>query len=401
MKLPFKSPFHTKVTHDTTVVPATSEPSISENAIAENLASKNLIPANSATEPAGVLALPPTKSTAKFSIRAVSGRAGGAIANLIIKNLFFMLILVSAGIHVAFLLLAPNPLKKTEKPRETEVTSTIPVVTLPPKTPKLNSSKTDLKLPFNPFALPTPNPVNAINTPSTSYTPPISFTPSPPDSFQYPLSSPLSVAPLTPDPSNALPVETKLVPTNPIDTKKSGAFVPEDHDYNDVNDQLIDNSKKPVTPQRNSNLKPGVAGNTVVNPSTSAQTNTSKNDKEGILGDLTVVNVLNKIGGTKIIFTEIAPNSANISAAAVEKGVEWIVPKASDVSGKQGTVEVALLVAPNGKVEERFFKSSGVAELDKIARETVTGYYDKFQPLKEEEHKGKYRYVRIKYKFPM
>ncbi|CAN1212753.1 hypothetical protein TUMEXPCC7403_21280 [Tumidithrix helvetica PCC 7403] len=376
MKLPFKFPsFKTSKG-----VTPTSESPVSEHSIH----------GNPSTEHSGTATL----KVSRFSVLEVGGRAGGAIASLISKNLFWFLILVSAGIHTAFLLLAPNPIKKEEKPRETEVISTIPVVKLPVKTPLSTSSKPDLKFPFN-FNPPT----SRTSTPSPFTIDPFANlnTPSQ-DPFSYPFSSPLSVTPLNPE--DALPVETR---TEPRETRKPVTRV-----VPDENNTPIDNTQKPVKPpQKANNLKPEFKGNDVlgggtpVNPATTNTGQTTTGSKnEGVLGDLTVFTVIQKIGGSNIMFTEIAPSSANISAVKVEKGVMWIPPKTTDVNGKQGTVEVALLVAPNGKVEESFFKSSGVAELDKIARETVNGYYDKFQPIKEEQHKGKYRYVTIKYSFP-
>ncbi|MEE3715211.1 hypothetical protein V2H45_00470 [Tumidithrix elongata RA019] len=357
-------------------------------------ASEDLTSGNSPTEPSSTTVLKVSKfpkfpQFSKFSVRETSGKVGSSLADLISKNLFWFLILVSAGIHTAFLLLAPNPIKKVEKPKETEVISTIPVVNLPAKTPLSTSSKPDPKFPFG-F-----NPLTSRPSTSSPFTtnPLINFNTSS-DPFPFPLST----VPLTPD--DALPVETR---TEPRETRRPLTTVP------DENDPPIDNTKKPVKPTpKENNLKPEFKGNDVLgagtpvtpstNPANTGQTTTFKNER--VLTDLTIVTVISKIGGSNIMFTEIAPSSANISAAKVEKGVMWIPPKTAEVNGKQGTAEVALLVAPNGKVEDIFFKPSKVAEIDKVVRETVSGYYDKFQPIKEEEHKGKYRYVTIKFSFP-
>jgi outer membrane biosynthesis protein TonB len=55
------------------------------------------------------------------------------------------------------------------------------------------------------------------------------------------------------------------------------------------------------------------------------------------------------------------------------------------------------LVDPSGEVQTRFLKSSGIKELDDIARETVKDY--KFKPI-EDPQSGKYRLVTAKYDFP-
>jgi hypothetical protein len=412
MKLPFKSPFKPKAPQDAPAPEAADENIASENLNPENLNPETLnleklmsesltpenaiVPASSAIEPSGALALQSAKPVSKFSVVKASGQVGSAIGNLITKNLFFTLIVVSAGAHTAFLLLAPNPLKKLEKPHEIDVVSTIPVVKLPAKTSAPTVSKSDFKLPFNPFAakpsIPTPSPFSS--DPSTilstvPYQDPFPFTLSTP-----PLSSP-DVLPPTPRNEVKVPQRT------------FSAVPPED------NSDVIDNTKPVKPPQSVSNLKPGLGGkDNVVDPDGqvkptkpgTGQNNldgSGSNVKEGVLSDTTLYGVVDKYRAN-LIFTEIAPDSTNIPIAKVEKGVKWIAPKAFDLNGKKGSVEVALIVAPSGKVELALFpaKGSGVPEFDKIVRETVTGYYDKFQPMQEEQHKGKYRYVTIKYTFP-
>jgi outer membrane biosynthesis protein TonB len=77
--------------------------------------------------------------------------------------------------------------------------------------------------------------------------------------------------------------------------------------------------------------------------------------------------------------------------------IDWIPIDNQTLSGLSGSVAFVLVVSPNGNVEqEPVVVESTNSKLEQIARQTIRGYYNKFQPLDG----GKYRLVRIQYKAP-
>jgi TonB family protein len=193
---------------------------------------------------------------------------------------------------------------------------------------------------------------------------------------------------------------------------------------------VIDNSQPPnVTPDKKpSNLKPEFQANNMkddaVSPDndpqnaaakdsanedkgktstrTAGEIGTESNEKE--ISNISALyttdkQILDLLSQNLIKNTQIAPVDALIPDPDInrEKGVQWIPPKVSSITGKKGSVTLMWLVDPQGNVETRFVKSSGVKELDDIARETAKEY--KFQPLEGAES-GKYRLVTAKYDFP-
>ena len=350
-------------------------------------------------------------------IRQFANKAGG----LIMKYPFWVLVLSSLGIHTAFALVAPNPLKKAE-PREV-VVSTLPVVKLPPKSLTTTNSKANKSLIDNLFVKSAPkndSPLN--NTFSDISSSPLTtldleklgnFDDLPPvaDPFSVPplpddIDKPQFVKPQTPPvstPSKTPPTQQRFTQSGQIDntsppTKQTDNIKPEFQ-----NGGL----KKDVTAPPASTKKSGSSkdADTTKKLQGAVAANSSNSDrKEKEIGNISALyttdkQIIDLLSKNLIRNTQIAPADALISNPDLnrEKGVTWIPPKVANTSGKSGSVTFMWLVDPSGEVQTRFLKSSGIKELDDIARETVKDY--KFKPI-EDPQSGKYRLVTAKYDFP-
>ncbi len=330
---------------------------------------------------------------------------------LFMQHPFWLLLAGSVGIHTAFALVAPNPIKKEEL-REV-VVSTLPVVKLPPK-PLPNNSKSN-KSPLDNFFVK--------NTPKSG---------SPQSTFSDTLSSPLttldlnsidsledlppvtdsySVPPLASDPDKADFVKTQTPVSAPPKEQQPQRFTKSGQIDNTAPVKPPDNLKPEF---KNGNLKKdGIAPNKTNGNNKSpdkiatTQTGVDGDRREKSIGNASTAFIanprildLNKKNLLKI--TEIAPPDtllSDLDNSKREKGVEWIPPKRANTSGKSGTVTFMWLVNPNGKIEEDtvILVLSGIPELDDIAREAAKGY--KFKPI-EDPASGVYRFVTAKYKFP-
>ena len=345
---------------------------------------------------------------AKNSMRQFANKAG----SLIMQHPFWVLVVGSVGIHTAFALVAPNPIKKTE-PHEV-VVSTLPVVKLPPKPLTTNSkpnifgdlfSKATPKtgLPQNTFPdTSSSSPLTILDTESFS-----NFDGLPPvTDFSF------SATPL-PDENNDAPQFVKSQTPAPKPTK-------EQPPQRFTQSGQIDNTA-PVKPT--DNLKPEFKNGNLKRDGIAPNNNNGNNkapdkvatNQQGVNGDRREKSIGNAtsayIANPRILdlstrkllkTTEIAPSDALLSDldnSRREKGVEWIPPKRANTSGKSGTVTFMWLVDPSGKIEEDtvILVLSGIPELDDIAREAAKGY--KFKPI-EDPASGVYRLVTAKYKFP-
>ena len=377
------------------------------------------------TEPKSDLTVSQTEQPMLNSKNAVANNPMRQFANkagsLIMKYPFWVLVVSSLGIHTAFALVTPNPLKKPE-PREV-VVSTLPVVKLPPKTLTTNS-KTNKSLIDNLFVKSAPKTNSPLNSfPDTSSSSPLTTLDL--DSFSNfddlpPIADPFSVPPLPDDidkpqfvkPKSPVPTPPKTPPTQPRFTQSG----------------QIDNTSPPV--KQTDNIKPefqngGLKKDITSPPATTKDTgnskvtdtdstkklqgavaaNSSNSDRqEKEIGNISALyttdkQIIDLLSKNLIRNTQIAPADALISNPDLnrEKGVTWIPPKVANTSGKSGSVTFMWLVDPSGEVQTRFLKSSGIKELDDIARETVKDY--KFKPI-EDPQSGKYRLVTAKYDFP-
>lgn len=364
----------------------------------------------------------------KQSIRQFSKKAG----KLIIKYPFWILVIGSLGIHAAFMVLIPNPLKKVEEPREVIV----PTLNLPPKqiastnapTGKNNKSFLD-----NLFIKPTTksNLKSDLLTTTSPSSSDFSFS-SRPDNFSVSdNTSPIDNSLFLNNPQNFSSSEfnnsPSVAPKNQTTTtpKSTNADKPitDKPDSDKPNSDKIDNTTANKNP--NSNLKPELQGNNLKteissnsdnkNSDTSKTTKNTSNAKttsnvsksivldkdEKASNDLTIAlftdpDVLAK---GQVARTLIPPVGITINEDKREKGVDWIPPKVAKVAGKSGTVTYAWLVAPDGTVTKKFveLKKTVAPELVEIVRETVKGY--KFKPLANPQS-GKYRLISTQYIFP-
>jgi hypothetical protein len=299
--------------------------------------------------------------------------------SVVFKDTFWLFVLGSAGLHAALWFGLPNPIKQTSSPQKIEVMSTIPVVTLPTrsttiaKATRSQSSESDaatlksFKIPKSPDRLP-----QKIVKDSTKNSTVADKSKSASSQDKKPVK-------------NAAPVISSAV--SKVD--KPERLNPKGNDIN--NSDSPDTQKKldPATPNQDA-----IANNGDGDDKTPGNDKTLVNDK--VLNDRTVADIFNKYRNN-IALRKIAPPSATVSASQVEPDVSWISPQVDGAISAKGTVSIALLVTPEGKVEKQLMKPSGIDELDKIASQTVEGYYDKFKPAKD----GKYRYVVIEFKFPI
>jgi TonB family protein len=347
-------------------------------------------------------------------MRQFANKAGG----LIMKYPFWVLVVSSLGIHTAFALVAPNPLKKPE-PREV-VVSTLPVVKLPPKTLTTNS-KTNKSLIDNLFVKSAPKTNSSLNPfPDISSSSPLTTLDL--DSFSNfedlpPVADPFSISPLPDDPEKPQFVKPQTPASTPPKTPSTQQRF--------TQSGQIDNTSPPV--KQTDNIKPeyqnsGLKKDVTASPAPTKKSNNSKDTdtknlqgavaanssnsdrKEKEIGNISSLyttdkQIIDLLSKNLIRNTQIAPADALISNPDLnrERGVTWIPPKVANTSGKSGSVTFMWLVDPSGEVQTRFLKSSGIKELDDIARETVKDY--KFKPI-EDPQSGKYRLVTAKYDFP-
>ena len=314
---------------------------------------------------------------------------------LIKQHPFWLLVIGSVGIHTVFALAAPNPIQKPEI-REV-VISTLPVVKLPPK-PLPTNSKTNKSpldnlfvktmpksgLSQNPFPNMSSNPLTTLNLDDLS-------------SFEglQPVTDPYSVPALTNDADTQQLVKQQTsTPKNPLQR-----FTQSGQIDNTTPVKLADNSKPEF---KNDNLRND--GDLPPSPKKNNGNNQSPDkvptNQQGVDGNPKVKSLSNAFEAysdprvddfrrRKLLrTTEIAHPDALLSDPdnnKREKGVEvgWIPPKRANTTGKSGTVTFIWLVDPNGKIDGDtvYVISSGITELDDIAREAAKGY--KFKPIED------------------
>ena len=151
--------------------------------------------------------------------------------------------------------------------------------------------------------------------------------------------------------------------------------------------------------------KNAVAQTPVVTPLVTPEPTTapSKTPPEELISswDVLYANISSQLNN-QVTLRQIALKEEQVANVDVEP-IQWI-PITNAPKDKKGVVEFALLIAPDGKVQKQFLKSSGDAQLDALVRETIKGYYNKFKPVAEKspENKSdpKHRLIRIRYLFP-
>jgi len=343
----------------------------------------------------------------KDSIRQFARKS----SSLIMKHPFWVLLISSLGVHTAFALMTPNPLKQTESPREV-IVSTLPVVKLPPKQVPTNS-KQGQSLVDNLFVK---SPTNKLDTPlnvlpSTSFP---SFDLNTTDNFENlpPVSNDFEFPPLLnnspeidssqlapktqPRPEPQTPPSSRVTPSGQIDNltpaKTPSSNLKPEFQTNGLKNGVSSPAPEIKNPKDTSKDAKNVKGAANLDQNEKAISNVSSlyyTDKQ----------IIDLVSRNLIRATQIAPENALVSNPDLtrEKGITWIPPKIANVTGKKGAVTFMWLVAPSGEIEAKFLKSSGYKELDDIARESIKDY--KFKPI-EDLQSGKYRLVTAKYDFP-
>jgi outer membrane biosynthesis protein TonB len=356
----------------------------------------------------------------------------GKTGSLILKYPFWVLVVSSVGIHTAFAFITPNLLKKTEPTREV-VISTLPVVKLPPKSlstkPKSLFDNLFVKSPTTKIGSPlntAPNKFPSIlsTTPQSTFdlstfdsledlpplandfsfsVPPLSNSPRQVNPSQFVKPQTPEYTPQTPPTSRFTP-SGKIDNTTPVNTPANGSSNIKPEFQNGGLQQNMASS--PITKNTNPDKVPDKAPNKIAKnlqgTISASSANTDRNEKEiDNMSSLysTDKQIIDLVSKNLIRATQIAPSDALIPYPDLnrEKGVTWIPAKVTNVSEKKGSVTFMWLVDPNGEVQTRFLKSSGIKELDDIARETVKDY--KFKPI-EDPASGKYRLVTARYDFP-
>jgi hypothetical protein len=324
------------------------------------------------------------------------------VGNFVGKHPFWVLVVGSIGVHTAFVLLTPNPIKKTETPPEVIV----PTIKLPPAQlstpPKANKSIFDnlfVKSANNKLDLST----NSLPS-SSSLLDRVDNFPLADNNTTFDDSLFLNSQPTT------TPTEVDRTQTQAPPIKKTQPSPPSRF----TESGQIDNT----TPRKttSSNIKPELQGNGVKNvpPNDPKNGKTAQNNQGAVTSKtgndekiidftsfmLTDPDILKFRQQGLLKETQIAAKDVLIPYPDErrEKGVDWIPAKATNISGKSGTVTYAWLVAPDGKVEKKFveFKNTVDQELVNIVRETVKDY--KFKPI-DNPQSGKYRLVSAKYVF--
>jgi len=357
------------------------------------------------TEPESQLTVSPSKQPMTFVHKALNKEAmrqvAGKVGNFVVKNPFWVLVVGSIGLHTAFVLLTPNPIKKTENPPEVIV----PTVKLPPTQittlPKTNKSIFD-----NLFV----KPANNKSDISTNTLPSSSSLLDRVDNF------PLADNNATFDDSLFLNPQNSTTTTEANKTQDPNKSKPSTPSRFTESGQIDNTIRKTAS----NNIKPELQGNGLKNdPNPDFKNNESWKMSQSGNGKITSPATTNfpekqfkdvatlmfsdpdiieyrKQGILKD--TVIAPKDKLISLSDEkrEKGVEWIPPKTTKVAGKRGTITYAWLLEPDGKIAKTFVEASADQDLLKIVKETVKEY--KFKPI-DNPTSGKRRFVYVQYVF--
>jgi len=286
----------------------------------------------------------------------------------IFKDTFWLFLAASATAHAVLWFVIPNPLKQATKPQQIEVLSTIPVVTLPAQ-PQLKAQLNSIDKKSNLTTLK-----------SQQITQPVEKT----LVDRKPVKDDSNKLDRTSKPQ-AKPIAKPIVKAPNKNTEKKSDEAKNQNPQKSESIDRSNDSKLAESPEPDPNIA-----------QTSPKDNPKPDDPISSKGSSDVANIFKQYSGN-ISLRRIAPPSAIISASQIEPDIEWISPKLDGIGNAKGTVSVALLVTPEGKVDRQLIERSGVEQLDKIASQTVEGYYDKFKPSKD----GKYRYVIIEFKFPI
>jgi len=310
---------------------------------------------------------------------------------LVWQSPVWLIMLGSIAAHTAFWVFLPNPIRQDLKITTAPKVSTISVVTIPPEV-LLRANKRQLT-----SSLPSLD-LSRLNIPQPSYNP--SLLPPPLLSVPPQDVSRTSNLMSIPNVSNLQP--NIALNNKPINKQTNLNFDPGTSnikpEITDTPNRPIDNSSK----NSSNNLvntpspkQPVPQPSTPIDPVTGYSYKASDliTTKKPSAGD-NFSSVVTQYGADNVIQRQIAAPDTLVPPDKREP-VDWIAIKPQ--TGMSGSVVFILVVSPDGTVEqEPIVTESTNSKLEQLARATIKGYYNKFQPLGQ----NKYRLVRIHYKIP-
>lgn len=348
------------------------------------------------------------KALMKESLRQFSRKA----SRLMIQNPFWALVIGSLGLHTAFALLTPNPLKKTEAPPPEVI---VPTVKLPPKAVQLTNIPKPNKSLFDDLFVKPLNKLDASKTLASNSADlnlfdrvenfPLTDNNFAVEDFQsFDKTTTTSEPPKNQDPK---PKVQTTPPSRFTETGKIDNTTPNKTIATNIKPELQGNGLKNDPNPKPDNKNDG-ARKTAQNVSGKSSSPSKSIFPEQQFNDFTTFiftdpDILEYRTKGKLIQTEIRPDGLLISLPdeKIEKGVKWIPLKTTKVAGKSGTVTYGWLLKPNGDIIKRLIPKDADPELLKIVKETVTGYERDFKlkPLDDPKNSEKVRLVSVKYDF--
>jgi hypothetical protein len=299
-----------------------------------------------------------------------------------------LIMIGSVVAHIGFWLLLPNPIRRNLEIGKSPKVSAIPVVTLPPEV-LLRANRSPQQLPSLNL-----NQITQQSIPQPSANP--SFLPPPLLSVlpqAQPRNSNLRSIPNLNNLSSNLPINNGLTnkqsnlnfPTNASNIRPEVTTTPSKSlDNSNPNSSNLINNTTPKNPEPIPQVDP-VSGYSYRASDLIAAKKPASSD----LGE-----VVSQYGADNVVNRQIASPDTPVAPDKREP-VEWIPIDKQALGGITGSVVFTLVVGPDGRVEQepKVIESTN-SKLEQVARQTIKGYYNKFQPIES----GKYRLVRIQYK---
>jgi hypothetical protein len=309
-------------------------------------------------------------------------------ANLSWKSPVWLIVIGSVVAHIGFWLLLPNPIRRNLEIANSLKVSAIPVVTLPPEV-LLRANRSPQQLPSLNL---NQNTQQSIPQPSAN-----------PSFLPPPLLSVLPQEQLRNSNLRSIPNLNNLSSNLPIDNGKNSnqgnlnfptrasnirpeitTTPPKIINNSNPNSSNLTNNTTPKNPDPSSKVDP-VTGYSYRASDLIAAKKLASSDLGG---------VVSQYGANNVVQRQIASPDTPVAPDKREP-IDWIDIDKQALGGITGTVAFVLVVGPDGRVEqEPMVIESTNSKLEQVARQTIKGYYNKFQPIES----GRYRLVRIQYK---
>lgn len=307
-------------------------------------------------------------------------------ANLSWKSPVWLIMIGSVTAHIAFWLLLPNPIRRNLEVGNSPKVSAIPVVTLPPEVLlRANRSRVPQQLPSLNL-----NQITQQSLPQLSANP--SFLPPPLLSVlpqDQPRNSNLRSIPNLNNLSSNLPINNGKsnlnFPTRASNIRPEVTTTPPKVINNSsANSSNLINNASTKNPDPSPKIDP-VSGYSYRASDLIAAKKSASSDLGG---------VVSQYGADNVVQRQIASPETPVAPDKREP-IDWIPIDKQALGEITGSVAFVLVVGPDGRVEqEPIVIESTNSKLEQLARQTIKGYYNKFQPIES----GRYRLVRIQYK---